>query len=138
MRIPSTGNETVLDAMSFIGGLSPVSSKRIWIARPAPAGSGDQILPVDWRGITRRGTTSTNYQILPGDRVFVMGSTLAKVDSAIGRVTAPLERVLGTTLFGYTTVRTIQTGGLGLGGFGGVGGINGGTAVAPTVVNVVR
>ena len=135
VRIPSTGNETVLDAMSFIGGLSPVSSKRIWIARPAPAGTGDQILPVDWRGITRRGTTSTNYQILPGDRVFVMGSPMVKVDTAIGRVTAPLERVLGTTLFGYTTARTIQTGGLGLGGFGGV---NGGTAVAPTVVNVAR
>jgi len=133
VRIPSTGNETVLDAISFIGGLSSSSSKRIWVARPAPAGTGDQILPVDWRGITRRGTTSTNYQILPGDRVFVMGAPLAKVDTTLGRVTAPLERVLGTTLFGYTTARTIQTGGLGLGGIGGVG-----TGVAPTVVNVAR
>ena len=93
-RIPHVGNETVLDAMSLVGGLSPVSSKRIWIARPAPEGKGDQILPVDWRGVTRRGTTGTNYQVLPGDRVFVMGSPLIKVDSAIGRVTAPLERIL--------------------------------------------
>lgn len=129
-RIPSTGNETVLDAMSLVGGLSAVSSKRIWVARPAPTGSGDQILPVDWRGITRRGTTSTNYQILPGDRVFVMGAPLVKVDSAIGRVTAPLERILGTTLFGYTTVRTIETGGLGLGGLG--------SSTGGTTVNVAR
>ena len=114
-RVPATGNETVLDAISIVGGLSAVSSKRVWIARPAPAGSGDQVLPVDWRGVTRRGTTGTNYQVLPGDRVFVMGNPLNKLDSQIGRLTAPLERVFGTTLFGYTTIRTFETGGLGLG-----------------------
>jgi len=47
VRVPSTGNENVLDAIAIVGGLSPVSSKRVWIARPAPSGSGDQILPVD-------------------------------------------------------------------------------------------
>ncbi len=71
-KFPCTGNETVLDAIANIGGLSAVSSKNLWVARPAPAGSVDQILPVDWKGITRRGHTRTNYQILPGDRVFVM------------------------------------------------------------------
>ena len=40
-RVPITGNETVLDAITQIGGLAHVSSKTIWIARPAPAdGSG--------------------------------------------------------------------------------------------------
>ena len=34
-RLPVTGNETVLDAISQIGGLSQVSSKNIWIARPS-------------------------------------------------------------------------------------------------------
>jgi polysaccharide biosynthesis/export protein len=125
-RVPATGNETVLDAVSVVGGLSPVSSKTIWIARPAPAGSGDQILRVDWKGITRRGSTTTNYQVLPGDRVFVMGQPLAKFDNGLARVSAPIERVLGTSLFGYTTVRTIQTGGLGLGNTG------------QTTVNVAR
>jgi polysaccharide export outer membrane protein len=48
-RIPYTGNETVLDAVSQVQGLSEVSSKRIWIARPAPAGNGSaQILDVAW------------------------------------------------------------------------------------------
>jgi polysaccharide export outer membrane protein len=119
VRLPSTGNETVLDAISMIGGLSAVSSKNLWVARPAPAGSscGDQILPIDWRGITRRGQTKINYQVLPGDRVFVMSQPLTKLDNSIARATAPLERLLGTTLFGYTTVRTLETGGqFGLGG----------------------
>ncbi len=100
VRLPATGNETVLDAVANIGGLSAVSSKRIWVARPAPAGTSDQILPVDWKGITRRGHTRTNYQVLPGDRVFVMGSPLSKLDTAVGRVLAPFERLLGTALLG--------------------------------------
>ena len=37
VRLPITGNETVLDGISQIGGLSAVSSKKVWIARPAPA-----------------------------------------------------------------------------------------------------
>ena len=37
-RFPITGNETVLDAISQVQGLSRLSSKNIWIARPAPGG----------------------------------------------------------------------------------------------------
>jgi len=71
-RVPVTGNETVLDAISAVGGLSEVSSKDIWIARPMPSDSGKEtILRVDWDAITRRGATATNYQIMPGDRVFI-------------------------------------------------------------------
>ena len=68
-RFPITGNETVLDALTQINGLSRVSSKRIWIARPMPGGAGcDAVLPVNWKEITAGGATATNYQILPGDR----------------------------------------------------------------------
>ncbi len=108
VRLPATGNETVLDAISLVGGLSSVSSKRVWIARPAPNGSGDQILPVDWRGITRRGTTRTNFQILPGDRVFVMGNPLSKLDTQLARTLAPAERALGATLLGTSTVQQLK------------------------------
>ena len=114
-RLPSTGKETVLDSIALVGGLSPVSSKRIWIARPAPDGVGDQILPVDWKGITRRGSTKTNYQVLPGDRVFVMGQPLTKVDTVMARMLAPAERALGVTLLGATAAQTVE----GRGVFGG-------------------
>jgi polysaccharide export outer membrane protein len=116
VRLPATGNETVLDAISQIGGLSPVSSKKMWIARPAPPGAGvDQILPVDWKGISRRGHTRTNYQILPGDRVFVMSQPLTKLDTQLARTLAPVDRVLGSTLLGASTYFTIKNQGLGFG-----------------------
>ena len=48
-RIPITGNETVLDALAAVGGLSQFSSKEVWVARPAPGEFGcEQILPVDY------------------------------------------------------------------------------------------
>ncbi len=120
VRLPATGNETVLDAIAHIGGLSAVSSKKIWVSRPAPAGScQDQILPVDWRGITRRGHTRTNYQILPGDRVFIMGQPLTKLDGQLARTLNPIERLFGATLLGYTTVQTISSGQI-VGGGGGI------------------
>ena len=124
-KFPATGNETVLDAIAGIGGLSPVSTKKLWIARPAPSGEClDQILPVDWKGITRRGHTRSNYQILPGDRVFIMGQPLTKLDTQMARALAPVERVLGATLLGTSVVNTIRNGtGIG-GGTGGVVNVN--------------
>ena len=110
-----------MDAISFIGGLSAVSSTRMWIARPAPAEQcQDQILPVDWKGITRRGHTRTNYQLLPGDRVFIMAQPLAKLDTKLSRALTPAERLFGASLLGYSTIKTFETGQL-FGGQGGVG-----------------
>src|SRR5439155_187221 len=81
VRLPVTGNDTVLDAISQVSGLTAVSSKdRIWVSRPAPAGAGHQVLPVDWRALTECADTSTNYQLMPGDRVFVASYPLVRVD----------------------------------------------------------
>src|SRR5262249_5251123 len=100
-RLPHTGNETVLDAVSLIGGLSAVSSKHIWVARPAPTECGnDQILPVDWCGITRKGEVKTNYQIFPGDRVYILSQPLTKFDTYLARVLSPVQRAFGVTLLG--------------------------------------
>jgi polysaccharide biosynthesis/export protein len=109
-RLPITGNDTVLDAISHVNGLGPVSSKdRIWVSRPAPAGACHQILPVDWRAVSECGDTATNYQIMPGDRVFVAAYPLVRADSALARVISPVERLFGVTLLGASTVNTIRT-----------------------------
>jgi polysaccharide export outer membrane protein len=109
IRLPVTGNETVLDAIAQLNGLSTVSSTdRIWVSRPAPAGAGHQILPVDWRAITETGDTVTNYQLMPGDRVFVAAYPLVKVDVTMARVFAPVERFLGITLLGTSTAKGIR------------------------------
>jgi protein involved in polysaccharide export with SLBB domain len=99
VRLPHTGNETVLDAVSLVGGLSAVSSKNIWVARPAPTECGnDQILPVDWCGITRKGEVKTNYQLMPADRVYILSQPLTKFDTYLARTLGPVNRVLGTSL----------------------------------------
>jgi polysaccharide export outer membrane protein len=100
-RLPFTGNETVLDAVAQIQGLSDISSKRVWVARPAPPGcAGSQVMMVDWRGITQDGLTATNYQILPGDRVYIKADDLVALDNWLVRVTTPIERVFGGVLLG--------------------------------------
>ena len=111
-RFPCTGNETVLDALAQINGLPSVASKKhIWIARPAPPQQGyEQVLEVDWDSIVRGGQTKTNYQLLPGDRLYVRADDLITFDTAVAKVTAPLERILGFVLLGNGTVRAIQRG----------------------------
>jgi polysaccharide export outer membrane protein len=105
-RFPVTGNETVLDAVAQINGLSRLSSKDIWIARPAPSGVGcDQVLPVDIEAIMKGGSTATNYQLLPGDRVFIAQDQWVAFDSIIGKITAPFERIFGFALLGASTVQ---------------------------------
>ncbi len=102
-RFPVTGNETVLDAISQVNGLEQVSSKKIWIARPKMECEGVQILPVCWNDITARGSTNTNYQILPGDRIFIAEDKLIAFDTGLGKLTAPLERIMGFSLLGAET-----------------------------------
>jgi polysaccharide export outer membrane protein len=108
-RFPSTGNETVLDAMSLINGLPVVSSKHhIWVARPD---SDDKTcchkLPVDWKAITKCADTRTNYQLLPGDRIYVQANALVTIDTALARFIQPIERVLGVVLLGSSTVHSV-------------------------------
>src|SRR5262249_51197516 len=79
-RLPITGNETVLDVLSQSGLPVQASKRNIWIARPAPAHSGpDQILPVDYNAIVRCGQTATNYQLMPGDRLYIQANPIITV-----------------------------------------------------------
>jgi polysaccharide export outer membrane protein len=109
-RFPITGNETVLDAISNIQGLPPQASKKyIWVARPTPACANClQILPVDWQAITQGGATGTNYQLFPGDRIYVKSDPFICADNTLAKVLAPVERLLGVTLLGASTVSVIR------------------------------
>ena len=110
VRVPITGNETVLDAISMVGGLSQISSKEIFIARPAPGGSGcEQILPVDWGGIAKGAATATNYQILPDDRVFIVENKVFALTNMIDMVIRPFERAMGFTSLNTSMIRNLQT-----------------------------
>ena len=108
-RLPVTGNDTVLDALSQVGGLSQVSSTKIWIARPAPHNFGcQQILPIDWYAITQGAQTATNYQILPGDRIYVAEDEMTTFTNILTKVTAPIERLAGIASLSNSTIQGYQ------------------------------
>lgn len=110
LRLPITGNETVLDGIGQVSGLPTVAdARRICLSRPGPGNCPPQVFPVDWQGIIERGDTRTNYQILPGDRVLVKAYPLVESDVKLARVIAPIERLLGVTLLGSSTVNSIRT-----------------------------
>jgi polysaccharide export outer membrane protein len=109
LRLPIYGNETVLDAIGEIKGLpGGTDRKRIWIARRAgPWCEKGMVLPVDWNAVVCGGATATNYQILPGDRVFVSVDHWISLDQTIAKVISPFERILGVTLLGSSTVHSV-------------------------------
>jgi polysaccharide export outer membrane protein len=108
-RLPITGNETILDAVSQLNGLSPVSdTNRIWLARATGDCRPDQLFPVDWCGIVARGRAETNYQLLPGDRLFVQADPLVTIDTRMARFFSPIERFLGVSLLGASTVEAYK------------------------------
>lgn len=111
--LPFTGNETVLDAISQIGGLPTVASKKkIWVARPA-ADDSIQTMPVDWKAITQDGLVRTNYQLFPGDRIYIESDRLISLDGLVTKIVTPMERVFGVTYLGARTIFQLQNMGRG-------------------------
>lgn len=114
IRQPITGNETVLDAVSNIGGISQFSSSRVWIARPAPNGVGcQQILPVNWTEITEGASTATNYQLMPGDRLFIAADRMSKLGAVVQKVLRPFEQVFAFVSLSTSAANRIVRFGLG-------------------------
>ncbi len=108
-RFPFQGHETVLDALANINGLPEVGSKRhVWVARRTPhCNQPEQILPVDYVGVTQHGIALTNYQILPGDRVYVRAEQEFRIDGYLQKILTPIERLLGVTLLGSSTYNSV-------------------------------
>lgn len=99
-KLNCTGGETVLDAISQIGGIPSVGSKkRIWVARPSCEDEKNGlILPVDWTGITQCGQVATNYQIFPNDRIYIQSDRMQAFDGVVAKLLSPIDRILGTSL----------------------------------------
>lgn len=88
---PLTGYETVLDGIMAAGGLtSRASACDMLLARPTNPPSCRVTLPVCYRAITQLGDTTTNYQLRPGDRIFVARqSTFEELHFWRGSTTCP-------------------------------------------------
>lgn len=95
-RLPVTGNETVLDAIMLAGGLTNYANKcDIRLVRPTPMCSCDLVLPVKWQDIINCGDTTTNYQIMPGDRIVVPATVGYETAVFLDNFLTPVERVFG-------------------------------------------
>ncbi len=110
-RLPSTGNETVLDAIQYAGGLvDSASINNIRLVRPAPPGACcAQTLPVNLSAIQQAGDTTTNYQIMPGDRLFVYRDPIVRTTVFINRLAAPFQTVLNSILTYSFTARSVKS-----------------------------
>ena len=73
---PITGRETALDAILAAGGLTrKASEKNIVLSRPSEPCNCRKVYPICYPHIVQLGDTTTNYQIMPGDRIFVPSQT---------------------------------------------------------------
>jgi polysaccharide export outer membrane protein len=109
-KMPITGNETVLDALQHAGGLMPTAApQNIRLVRPAPPGACcEQVLPVNLAAITSGGDPTTNYQIMPGDRLIVYRDPIVRLTVFIDRLAAPFQTVIGTMLQESFAVRAAK------------------------------
>ncbi len=112
-KLPVTGNETVLDALQYAGGLLPTAApNNIRLVRPAPPGACcEQNLPVNLSAITSGGDPTTNYQMMPGDRLVVYRDPIVRFTVFLDRIIAPVQAVLGTTLQTAFAVRYVKVAG---------------------------
>ena len=120
-RLPITGNETVLDAIHFAGGLIPTAApQNIRLVRPAPPGACcEQLLPVNLSAIVNGGDSTTNYQLMPGDRIVVYRDPIVRTTVFIDRLAAPFQTVLNSILQYSFTARSVEFLRLGTRGVGG-------------------
>lgn len=109
-RLPITGNETVLDAIQYAGGLIPTAAQQnIRLVRPAPPGACcDQVLPVNLAAIINVGDPTTNYQLMPGDRIVVYRDPIVRATVFLDRLAAPFNSVLNGMLQYSFAVRSVK------------------------------
>ena len=88
---PLSGRETVLDGLMAAGGLTrQAQEKKIILVRPSHPEDCREVLPVCYPQIIQLGDSTTNYQLRPGDRLFVPSQgTLESLIPSLSKTTPP-------------------------------------------------
>lgn len=74
-----TGNQTALDGIIEAGGMTSQANRhQIVVARPTTCDSCRVVMKICYDQIVQLGDSSTNYQLQPGDRVFVPALTFCE------------------------------------------------------------
>ena len=100
-----------LDAINFAGGLLPTAApQNIRLVRPAPPGACcEQTLPVNIAAIISGGDPTTNYQLMPGDRLVVYRDPIVRATIFLDRVAAPFQTVVNTMLQYSFMARSVKS-----------------------------
>jgi hypothetical protein len=108
-KLPWTGNETVLDALQYAGGLmAHAEPKDIHLVRPGRGGRPAKVYKVDLDAIQNKGDVRSNFQIFPNDRLIVGRNEIVKKTTEIDRLNAPIQSITGSILQEAFTLRAIQ------------------------------
>lgn len=88
---PLAGRETVLDGIMAAGDLtSAAQRKKIVLVRPSHPEGCREVLPVCYPQIVQLGDTATNYQLRPGDRIYVPSQgMLESLFPSLSKTTGP-------------------------------------------------
>ncbi len=108
-KMPWTGSDTVLDALNYAGGFLPhADSSDFRLIRPdAAAGKPARTYKIDWDAIAIRGDKTKNYQIFPGDRLWVGRSKLVQSTMYLDRLAASLHTLVNTSLQATFMMRSL-------------------------------
>ncbi len=91
---PLVGDATVLNALFAAGGpaqFAMLGSGRL--ARPGP--EGGSVYKVDYNAITKKGDSTTNYPLEPGDVIFVPANVSAQIGHVLQIIFYPFQQILG-------------------------------------------
>ena len=107
---PILGTTSVIDAFGKAGGSTRFS--KLSTARLLRPTEGEPLaFHVNLEAIARSGDGQTNYELEPGDILFVPPNAWARVGYAIGVVFFPLQQVLGLGGLGGRNAVSVHTGG---------------------------
>jgi hypothetical protein len=108
-RMRWTGNETVLDALQYAGGLlNSAEPKDIRLVRPARGGKPANVYKVDLDAIQNKGDVMTNYQIFSNDRLIVGRNEVVRKTAEIDRLNAPIRSITASILQEAFALRALQ------------------------------
>ena len=65
-------------------------------------------MQVDWNAISQGGSTATNFQVLPNDRIYIQENKLMAFANFVDMATKPIENVFSFSLLGINQVQLIN------------------------------
>lgn len=97
--VPYKGQETVLDLLQRVGGISRGAAPRdVYLVRSHVAdGQRPEVFNVDLKAIVLRNDQTTNIRVMPGDQIYVGETWRHRIERVVPPVLRPIYRTLSNT-----------------------------------------